>query len=188
MTTSETRAAGAAHAHGLDPCDDLPERAGPRPRTTPTNPQYQLEQVPETPLSDALFERLVDLERVELRESLRSPPGTIGFFLADADGTPEEAFLLGTEFAHVHVTEEHGLHLICPEPARTSAIARGWIEPHPLAGRPTVSALTVLAYAPRDPAELDVIERLVRLAHRHALGAGGAGREADVATGETTRA
>ena len=166
MTTEPTATATGEP----DPCTDLPERAGPRPRTTPTNPQYQLEQVPEEPLSDALFERLAHLDGVELRESLRSPPGTIGFFLAGSDGTPEEAFLLGTEFAHVHVTQEHGLHLIVPEPARTSAIERGWIEPHPMAGLPTVSPLTVLAYAPRDATELDVIVRLVTLAHRHARG------------------
>ena len=170
MTANATTSAAGADTGPLDDCADLPERAGPRPRTTPTNPQYQLEQVPEHPLSDALFERLSGLEGVELGESLRSPPGTIGFFLGDSDGTPEAAFLLGTEFAHVHVTQEHGLHLIVPEPARATAIARGWIEPHPMAGLPTVSPLTVLAYAPRDEAELDVVARLVRLAHRHARG------------------
>ena len=117
-----------------------------------------------------MFERLAHLDGVELRPSLRSPPGTIGFFLKGSDGTPEEAFLLGTEIAHVHVTEEHGLHLIVPEPARANAIEAGWIEPHPLAGRPTVSPLTVLAYAPRDEAEADVIARLVTLARSHARG------------------
>ncbi len=124
----------------------------------------------ERPLSDVLFERLADLEGVELRESLRSPSGTIGFVLANSDGTPEEAFLLGTEFAHVHVTQEHGLHLIVPESARTVAMERGWIEAHPVAGQPTVSPLTVLADAPRDEAEVNAIARLVRLADHHARG------------------
>ena len=164
--------AAATDAGALDACDDLPARAGPRPRTTTTNPQYQLEQVPEHALDDLLFERLAHLDGAELRPSLRSPPGTIGFFPRESDGTPGEAFLLGTEIAHVHVTEEHGLHLIVPEPepARANAIGAGWIEPHPLAGRPSVSPLTVLAHAPRDEAEADVIVRLVTLARNHARG------------------
>ena len=61
---------------------------------------------------------------MELRPSLRSPPGTIGFFLKGSDGAPEEAFLLGTEIAHVHVTEEHGLHLIVPRAPRAPTRSR----------------------------------------------------------------
>lgn len=149
---------------------DLPSRAGPRPSTTRSNPQYQLEQVPDVPLSDRLIERVARLDGVELGASRRSPPGTVGFFLAGSDGLPEASFLLGNEFAHVHITHEHGLHLVLPEPVRTAAMRAGWAEPHPLAGRPTVSPLTVLVYAPRDAAELEVTARLVEAAWALARG------------------
>lgn len=147
--------------------DPLPSRAGPRPRTTPHAPHSQVDQVmplaERRSLSRALLESLADLGGVRLGGSMRAPPGTIGLHLDPAHccGT-ERAFLLGREFAHVHIEDDGSLHAILPEPLRTAAIAAGWAEPHPFAGMPTVSLDTVMLYAPRDAGEVAIIGGLVR--------------------------
>jgi hypothetical protein len=48
------------------------------------------------------------------------------------------------------------------------AVDKGWAEPHPVALRGLIPANAVMLYAPRDEAELDVIETLVRASHAFA--------------------
>jgi hypothetical protein len=149
----------------------LPERAGPRPRTTETNPHSQLDQQPAHPLSAALIGMAGRLPGVVTAPSRRAPPGTVGLHLKrEAAKGPAEAFLIDREFAHVHPGPDHSLHLTLPEPLRSHAIAAGWAEAHPLAGLPTVSPLTVMAYAPRDAVEQVVVETLLRAAWAYAAG------------------
>jgi len=149
----------------------LPVRQGSRPRTTPTNPHSQLDQMPTPLLNLELAERVAQLPGVQLGPSGRAPPGTVGFYLKkqDAHG-PEEAFLLDLEFAHLHPSPDGSLHLPLPGPLRSKAIANGWAEKHPLAGHPTVSRDIVMFYAPRDPAELEVVATLVTASWRYARG------------------
>lgn len=154
-----------------------PTRAGPRPRTTPHAPHSQIDQLPprdaSRALSLALIADLASLPGTSTGGSLRAPPGTVGFHLdvEHACGA-EHAFLLGREFAHVHVEDDGSLHAVLPEPLRTQAIAAGWAEPHPFAGRPTVSSDTVMIYAPRDEAEVAVVAGLVRRSWANARGTG----------------
>lgn len=151
----------------------LPTRCGPRPRVTPCAPHEQLDQFPAESLTPALLARVQALDGVRLGTSLRAPPGTVGFFLPDVDpnGTQqdEEVFMLGQEFAHVHPQPDGSLHLMMAEPFRSQALRAGWVEAHPLAGRPTVPRGLVLAYAPRDAAELDVVMDFVTAAWRRAV-------------------
>lgn len=153
----------------------LSGRAGPRPRTTPHAPHSQIDQLAppaeRRTLSQALVTRIAALTGVAVGGSRRAPPGTIGFHLPDTDCCGRErAFLLGQEFAHVHVADDGALHVILPEPERTAAIAAGWAEPHPFAGMPTVSEDTVMLYAPRDEAEVAILAGLVEIAWRNARG------------------
>lgn len=149
----------------------LPERQGPRPETTTTNPHSQLTQQPETVLSDALLERLAELEAVRFGPSNRAPRNTVGLHVEDGpvSGDPD-AFMLDREFAHVHPVPDSSLHMVLPEPLRRAALDAGWAEPHPLAGEPTISKDIVLVFAPRDEGELDVVDRLVRAAWGYATG------------------
>lgn len=108
---------------------------------------------------------------VQHKASLRAAPGTHGLFLGEADACgPAEAFLLGTEFAHFHPLPDGALHMTLPQHVRRAAMDAGWAIPHPLAGQPTVSPLTVLVYAPRTHDELDVVIALVRSAEAYARG------------------
>ena len=110
-----------------------------------------------------LIEALAGLDGVQVGRSYRAPPGTVGLHLdAGCACAEERRFLLGREFAHVHVEDDGSLHAILPEPLRSEATAAGWAEPHPLAGQPTVSPDTVMIYAPRDVGEVAVVAALVR--------------------------
>ena len=143
----------------------VPRRHGPRPQTTDCAPHSHIDQLASDrcAMSAMLMSRLADLPHVELGASRRAPPGTIGLYIEAAHCCAgEQAFLLGREFAHVHVEDDGSLHAILAEPLRTAAIDAGWAEPHPLAGQPTVSPDTVMLYAPRDVAEVGVIASLVK--------------------------
>lgn len=151
----------------------VPARPGPRPRTDLRAPHTQLDQLAppgeRNARSRRVLDLLADLAGTVLGGSNRAPPGSIGLHLrgecARADG---RAFLLGTEFAHIHAEDDGSLHAILPEPLRTAAIAAGWAEPHPFAGQPTVSPDTVMIYAPRDDTECAVVADLVRASWRNA--------------------
>lgn len=150
-----------------------PRRDGARPRTTPCAPHSQIDQiVPDArTFALALIARLAAMNDVELAGSRRAPPGTMGCYLrAEACSQNSAAFLLGREFAHVHLEDDCSLHAVLPEPLRTSAIEAGWAEAHPLAGQPTVSPDTVMLYAPRNAAEVAVLADLVEASWANARG------------------
>lgn len=155
----------------VEPQGALARRVGPRPRTTSNNPHSQLDQQPRRDVIEDLIERLGQMRGVLVGGSLRAPPGTIDFHLpAEGARGPLEAFLLGREFAHVHPDPDGSLHLTLPPGLREAAIAAGWAEPHPLAGRPTVSPQIVMVYAPRDAAEVALVTDLVEASRRYAAG------------------
>lgn len=146
-------------------------RVGPRPNTTACAPHSQVDQIPpdRAGLSRRLVASLATLDAVSVGWSRRAPPGSVGLYLHPSCArTDERAFLLGLEFAHVHADDDGSLHAILPEPLRSDAIEAGWAEPHPLAGRPSVSPDTVMIYAPRDEAEIAVVVDLVRAAWMNA--------------------
>lgn len=150
----------------------LPVRPGPRPRTTPTNPHQQLDQHPPPELIETLVQRLSALPGVIQRPSAISVPGARAFWLAprDANG-PAEAFMIGTEFAHVHPLPDGSLHVALPPPVGDAAIANGWAEQHPVARMGLIPGNVCMVYAPRDAAELDTIVELVTAAYNYARGA-----------------
>jgi luciferase-like monooxygenase len=148
----------------------LPARAGDRPRTTPTNPHTQLDQQPaDVGLIDELARRVFALPGVVEEPSRISVPGARALVLAAGEAIgPPEAFLIGREFAHLHPAPDHSLHAMLPAETVTDAVAAGWAEPHPVALRGLIPPTAVMLYAPRDEAELEVIEGLVRASHAFA--------------------
>jgi hypothetical protein len=148
----------------------LPVRLGDRPRTTPTNPHTQLDQQP-TDLTwvEELARRVFALPGVIEQPSRISVPGARALVLAPEEATgPPEAFLIDREFSHLHPSPDHSLHAMLPPETVTEAVAAGWAEPHPVALRGLIPPTAVMLYAPRDEAELDVIEALVRASHAFA--------------------
>jgi hypothetical protein len=148
----------------------LPVRLGDRPRTTPTNPHTQLDQQP-TDLAwvEELARRVFALPGVTEQPSRISVPGARALVLAPEEAIgPPEAFLIDREFAHLHPAPDYSLHAMLPTETVTEAVAAGWAEPHPVALRGLIPPTAVMLYAPRDEAELDVIEALVRASHAFA--------------------
>jgi hypothetical protein len=145
-------------------------RAGPRPRTTPTNPHTQLDQQPaDSRWIKELARRVFELPGVVEEPSRISVPGARALVLGpDEPAGPPEAFLIGREFAHLHPAPDHSLHAMLPAETVTEAVAAGWAEPHPVARMGLIAPTAVMLYAPRDREELDVIERLVRASHEFA--------------------
>ncbi len=148
----------------------LPRRVGDRPRTTPTNPHTQLDQQPtDLHCIEMLAERVFALPGVVEKPSGISVPGARALVLADDEPVgPPEAFLIGREFAHLHPAPDHSLHAMLPSETVAEAVAAGWAEPHPVALRGLIPPTAVMLYAPRDEAELGVIESLVRASHAFA--------------------
>lgn len=148
---------------------DLARRAGPRPTTTPSNPHTQLDQQPaDTVQRDLLAGELFALPGVVERESLISVPGARALCLRAAHGSPADAFMIGSEFAHFHPGHDQSMHVMLPPDLLSAAIDAGWAEQHPVARRGLLHANAVMLYAPRDDEERTVIADLVRAAHAYA--------------------
>ena len=157
----------------------LPPRRGPRPRTTPTNPHTQLDQQPETgEQRERLAATVFAFAGVREEASVVSVPGARALCVADPSSAPGDAFLAGSEFAHLHPGADHSLHVMLPPQLAPLAIDAGWAEPHPVASRGLVPPNAVMIYAPRDDGERELVTALVRAAHAYATGAWPAGEAA----------
>lgn len=147
----------------------LPVRRGTRPATTETNPHIQLDQQPEgSEQRGRLAAHLFALPGVEERASLISVPGARALCLPGAVDAPPDAFLIDTEFAHLHPGRDQSLHVMLPPELVTEAVEAGWAEQHPVARRGDIPSNAVMLYAPRDDHERSVVTQLVRAAHEYA--------------------
>lgn len=149
----------------------LPRRAGFPPATTPTSPHTQLDQQPTGwEQRELLATEVFALPGVVERPSAISVPGARALWLMEGVGGPPEAFMVGTEFAHLHPGPDQSLHMMLPPDLAEEAIEAGWAEQHPVARRGLIPANAVMVYAPRDDAEREVVEELVRASHAYARG------------------
>ena len=83
---------------------------------------------------------------------------------------PPEAFVAGTEFAHLHRSADGSLHAMIPPDLRDEAIRRGWAEMHPAARAGYQPDTLVMIYGPRDQAELETTWDLVKASYTFARG------------------
>ena len=149
----------------------LPERSSQRPRTTPTNPHTQLDQNPQDPLVRELARRVFALADVEECPSAISVPGARALWLRDdVPSGPQEAFMIGREFAHIHPMPDGSLHAALPPELAEEAIERGWAEQHPVARMGYISPNVVMIYAPRNAGEIEIVGGLVAESYRYAGG------------------
>jgi hypothetical protein len=150
----------------------LPKRSGSRPRTTPTNPHTQLEQNPAGEVVEELAGRVFALPGVQARPSAISVPGARALWLSeDVPAGPQEAFMIGREFAHIHPPPDGSLHAALPLEVAREAVEKGWAEQHPVARMGYIPQNVVMIYAPRHTEEIEVVVGLVVEAYRYAGGA-----------------
>src|SRR5215213_6705404 len=149
----------------------LTQRSGSHPRTTSTNPHSQLEQNPRREVVDELAHKVFALPNVEERPSAISVPGARALWLReDVPAGPQEAFMIGREFAHIHPMPDGSLHAALPPEVAEEAISKGWAEQHPMATMGYIPQNVVMIYAPRDAQEIEVVAGLVAEAYRYASG------------------
>jgi hypothetical protein len=149
----------------------LPERAGQRPRTTPTNPHTQLDQNPKEVLVRELAQKVFALSDVEERPSAISVPGARALWLRDeVPAGPQEAFMIGREFAHIHPLPDGSLHAALPPELAEEAMEKGWAEQHPVARMGYIPPNVVMIYAPRNAREIEIVAGLVTESYRYAGG------------------
>ena len=146
-------------------------RPGSRPVTTPRTPHLQLDQFSPEPVQRELWTRMIILDGITAGRSLISAPSSRALHLAQGRAYgPDEAFLIGTEFAHLHGDGSGSLHLTLPRATVRTVLAAGWCEPHPAVALGFAPPTTVMIFGPRDEYELEVVWRLVAISHEHALG------------------
>lgn len=150
---------------------ELPTRRGPRPRTGPIVPHEQLDQNGPPDLGERLWTRMAALQGVRTGRSGISAPSSRAVHLDPAlAGGPAEAFMVGTEFAHLHGAHDGSLHATLPPEILASAVDHGWAELHPIARDGLRAPTLVMLYSPRDEAELETIWHLTEISHEYARG------------------
>lgn len=147
----------------------LSTRPGPPPRTGPAIPHQQLDQNAPLDLQEDLWQRMIALPGVTTGPSGISFPDTRALHLrAELVARDVEAFLIGTEFAHLHGPADGSLHAVLPFDAVDEVIQHGWGELHPVARDGLRPANLVMLFGPRTPDELDIIWQLVQVSHDYA--------------------
>jgi phospholipase/carboxylesterase len=146
----------------------LPERVGPKPRTTPWAPHLQKDQNAPKAMLDALAERVFALPDVEERPTMFSADGARAIWLKDElPAGPPDAFLGAREIGHFHPWDG-SMHVALPPAVAEQAVAKGWAEIHPVALAGLTSRNKVMVYGPRDHREIDIIFTLLEAAYRYA--------------------
>jgi phospholipase/carboxylesterase len=140
-------------------------------------PHTQESENAPSPFQEALFERIAALPGVEVGRSHVSVPGARAFHLdAEHAKGSTEAFMMGTEFAHLHPEYDGSLHVKLPEAMARQVIERGWGEFHPMAAQGAIPPTTLMVFGPRDEAEVDTIFSIVRASYEEATGAAKTGQ------------
>jgi phospholipase/carboxylesterase len=96
----------------LSRVSSLPVRSGPRPQTGPSMPHRQLNDNAPAEIQEKLFERARSMSGVRTGPSRVSVPGARAFLMEDTSKARSEAFMIGSEFAHLHPSQDGSLHLV----------------------------------------------------------------------------
>jgi len=149
--------------------ETLTPRGGPRPATTPETPHVQLDQFAPADVQAELWRQMAALTGIRTGSSKISLPSSRALHLDQAAATgPADAFLVETEFAHLHGDGSGSLHLALPPAVAREVIATGRGEQHPAVALGLAHPTLVMLFGPRDADELEVVWRLVLTSHAYA--------------------
>lgn len=140
--------------------DSLPQRSSPIPRTTDSVPHVQIDTEAPPEISAALLQRVSHIPNVEIRDTIISLPGALGFWITDEQPLARpEAIVRGREFAHLH--PDGSLHAsLSPELSR-EAVQTGWATHHPWADQRPGWEGFVMIYSPASTDEIETVFRLI---------------------------
>jgi len=154
-----------------EPLLHLPVRRGPRPQTHACLPHRQVDQWPSAEIVAELTSLTLTLPYVSHRQSRMASPLTFALWLPDEFAAgPDDAFIDGHEFCHVHPLPEGTVHLTLPPVVWDAAMATGWAEPHPAGRIGALPARLATVYAPRNGAELMAVWTLIQESYHFARG------------------
>lgn len=156
-------------AQGKGP--SIPRRVGERPATGSQPPHLQFSDQSPRPIYQQMAQwSLVELPAkvpfVRHHPTMISVPTSEALWLDESVRARKNAFMPppgSREFAHLHA--DGSWHLVVAEPLVQAILDARWGERHPWYDR---GVLEVLVYAPRDEAEIDVVQQLVRASIEHA--------------------
>lgn len=139
---------------------DLPVRKAPAPATTDSVPHVQLGVTPVPEIMEELLRRVDALEGVEIRPTVVSLPGALGFWIVEEIALARADVIVGgREFAHLH--PDGSLHASLSPSLAERAVRNGWAVPHPWANlRPGWEGF-VMIYTPLAVDEMEVVVALV---------------------------
>lgn len=136
----------------------IEHRTGDRPSTSNEGPHRQLDQNSPPQVWGLLASRLFSIPGVSEGHSSVSLATSRALLLDDDDANgPEEAFLGGTEFAHLHDVFDTSLHLCLPIDRAREICDLGWGEPHGYAEQGT----EIMIFGPRGDDEIEIILAIV---------------------------
>ena len=147
----------------------LPERQGPRTRTSGRVPHVQrgVKLVPA--VNDELYRLAFSLPGVEKRPTIVSLPGTDGMWLGkQLPVANPTAIVAGREFAHIH--PDGSLHAPLPFARALELTEMGWGERHPWADRRDGWEGFVMLFTPQSMEELAVTFQLIVESYNHVTG------------------
>lgn len=147
----------------------LPERNGPRIKTTGAVPHEQIGVKPVKKLNAELFKLAFSLPGVEKRRTIVSLPGAMGMWLADDVPVAfPKAIVAGREFAHIHT--DGSLHAAFTYERAVELEKKGWGERHPWADRNDGWEGLVMLYSVSTDDELNVLVQLITESYNHVTG------------------
>jgi hypothetical protein len=146
------------------------QRAGARPKTTPTNPHTQLDQLAPIELQDRLRDYALSLPGVRGGRSNVSVPGAVAFFLDDPPNPRSAPDLFDGEWGHIHPHYDGSLHLTLPTPVAEHLIELGWAEFHTVVASGMIPPVVVMLYGPRTEEELATAKLIIEEAYVSAGG------------------
>lgn len=133
--------------------------------------QSQLDQCGEPVLADRLVEAMLTLRGVSLGPSgIAGPSARAGHLLPGLANGPAEAFVVGTEFGHVHNDGTGSLHMVLPTDRASKAVDAGWAEWHPTVAAHVRPPNLVFVYGARSHDDFEVIWALLQDSYRFARG------------------
>ena len=139
---------------------NLPIRSSPKPYVSSHVPHVQVGVEPDPLISKELLRRVSRMPGIEIRDTVMSMPGALGFRLArDIELARPELGVRDREFAHMH--PDGSLHAFLSPEFAVKAVKAGWAAHHPWAKKWPKWKGFVMIFTPRSKSELQVVLQLV---------------------------
>lgn len=149
--------------------NELPMRKTLIPETTNGVPHVQIGIEPVPDISEALLDKVAMFPGVDIRKTVVSLPGALGFWITEEVAVSRPDVIVGgREFAHIH--PDGSLHASLPPALAKQAVETGWAVSHPWANQRPGWEGFVMIFTPTNAEELAVVLNLVQASYDFVTG------------------